>query len=241
MKKFKNTFKRVETKYLLTQAQYHFIQEAMRTHMRPDQFSESQIANIYYDTPNYYLIRQSLEKPTFKEKLRVRSYVAEPTSQDTVYIELKKKVNKVVYKRRLQSSVENAVAYLEGNHDVIQASQIKDEINWFTQIYEHLQPTMYIYYDRKSYIGIEDTDLRITFDTNLIYRWDDLSLTKGVYGEPLLPEDKVLMEVKVAGGYPIWLIGILTEMQVYKSSFSKYGAAYKQMKKARVALNEYIV
>lgn len=230
MKPFKTKFQRVETKFIISEKQFEQLNQVFDHYMEPNEYADSTIANLYYDTPTFQMIRASIEKPDYKEKIRVRSYNPTPTGQTAVFTEVKKKVNKVVYKRRLSSELDKTMDFLQGDDTALPASQVKEELIYMMQQYDSLEPKMYIYYDRFALQGKEDESVRITFDSNLLYRNYDLDLTKGVYGEALLPQGYRLMEVKIAGAYPIWLSRLLSEVGVYKSSFSKYGAAYKIVK-----------
>lgn len=230
MKPFKTKFQRVETKYILTKEQYAALQPIFNQYMEQNEFAHSTIANLYYDTHHYQMVRHSIEKPEYKEKIRIRSYEAIPTSHTQVFTEVKKKFQKIVYKRRIFSDLGSAIEFFEGNQDVLENSQVKNELLYMQNQYEKLVPKMYIYYNRFSLQAKEDESVRITLDSNLIYRDYDLDLTKGVYGNLLLPENVYLMEVKISGAYPLWLSQLLSENKIYKSSFSKYGAAYKMTK-----------
>ena len=230
MKPFKAKFKRIETKYILTKAQLAALQADWQHYVEANEYPTSTIANLYYDTSTYQLIRQSLEKPDYKEKLRVRSYQAQPTEQSEAFLEVKKKFQKVVYKRRMQATLAQTTEFLASGQSDFSDSQVKQEVEWFKRCYPDLQPAMYIYYDRFSMQGIEDKDLRLTVDSNLIYRHYDLDLTKGVYGKELLDRDCVILEIKASGAYPVWLAQLLAKHQIFKSSFSKYGKAYQLVK-----------
>ena len=223
-----NTFKRYELKYMLTRYQYKQIKSEMIRYMQPDRFAHSQIINIYFDTPSHRLIRDSIEKPVYKEKLRLRSYGV-PDDDSEVFIELKKKYKSVVYKRRLEVSEQEAMDYLVGGQPLHEDCQIGREIDYFMQVYKDLEPAVVLSYERDSYKGIDDPELRITFDYNILWQNDDLTLQKEPYGYKVIPEYKVLMEIKMAGGFPLWLSHLLTKYGAYKTSFSKYGEAYKQM------------
>lgn len=223
-----NTFKRYELKYMLTRYQYKQIKSEMIRYMQPDRFAHSQIINIYFDTPSHRLIRDSIEKPVYKEKLRLRSYGV-PDDDSEVFIELKKKYKSVVYKRRLEVSEQEAMDYLVGGQPLHEDCQIGREIDYFMQVYKDLEPAVVLSYERDSYKGIDDPELRITFDYNILWQNDDLALQKEPYGYKVIPEYKVLMEIKMAGGFPLWLSHLLTKYGAYKTSFSKYGEAYKQM------------
>ena len=215
-------FKRYEKKYLLTHEQYEQMRRGMAEYVRPDEHPRYTICNVYYDTDDYALIRASLEKPVYKEKLRVRSYGV-PGEHDRVFVELKKKFNGVVYKRRTTMEAAEAVRYLRGVSDA-RDCQIRREIDFFLKSYLP-RPKVFIAYDREAYAGREDGELRITFDTNLRARDTDVDLR---LGEPLLPDGLILMEIKIPGTAPLWLARLLSGIGVFPTSFSKYGAYYKE-------------
>jgi len=217
-------FQRYEKKYLLTRAQYDAVRAGMAPHMKADEHPRYTICSVYYDTDDYSLIRASLEKPVYKEKLRVRSYGV-PGEHDRVFVELKKKFDGVVYKRRTVMEAAEAARYLHGvspAHDC----QIQWEIDWFLRFYAP-QPKVFIAYDREAYASADNGELRITFDTRLRARGTDVDLRKGDHGEPLLPDGLYLMEVKIPGAAPLWLAQLLSENGIFPTSFSKYGTYYK--------------
>ncbi|MBO5337483.1 MAG: polyphosphate polymerase domain-containing protein [Lachnospiraceae bacterium] len=225
---YQNTFKRYELKYLLTRKQKEIIQNAMEAYMMGDEYGKSTICNIYFDTPDSLLIRRSLEKPIYKEKLRVRSY-GRAKENSTVFVELKKKYKSVVYKRRVSATQKEAMDYLGKGIPMPIQNQITEEIDYAMELYQNLQPAVYLSYEREAFYGKEDRELRITFDENILWRNEDISLCSEVYGTSILEPGMVLMEVKIAGAMPLWLSRLLSENQIYKTSFSKYGCAYKQM------------
>ncbi len=194
--------------------------------MKIDKFGLTSIASLYYDTPNYRLIRTSAEKPLFKEKIRLRSYgIATETSP--VFLELKRKAYGIVYKRRVQSTIPLVKKFFDGNGDICAGGQINKEITTFRDYYQTLVPACMIIYDRIAYFE-PDGDLRLTIDHNPRYRYDDLDLTKSMEGTSLLKEGYTILEVKVQQAVPLWLSEILAKGKIYKGSFSKYGEAYRQ-------------
>ena len=219
-------FKRYEKKYMLAPDQFATMLAGMEGYMRADEFGRYTICNIYYDTDDYRLIRASLEKPVYKEKLRMRSYGV-PDDRNEVFVELKKKYNSVVYKRRTIMTAAGAVSYLHDGAAPEREDQICREIDWFMHSY-HPTPKVYIAYDRTAFAGIEDPELRITFDTNLRWRDRELDLRAGDYGEAILSPDQILMEIKIPGTAPVWLARLLSEAGAFHTSFSKYGTWYKQ-------------
>ncbi|MCM1185656.1 MAG: polyphosphate polymerase domain-containing protein [Lachnoclostridium sp.] len=218
------TFKRYEIKYLITKPQMAVIQNAISEHMIADSHGQNTLCSLYFDTPDYLLVRRSLEHPVYKEKLRLRSYgIAD--NKDTVFVELKKKYHSVVYKRRAAMSAAQAYDYLLRGKPAMD-SQIIREINYFLQVYPGIRPAVLLTYKRDAYYGKDDHEFRITFDDHLLWRDYDLNLESGIYGEPLLDPNYVLMEVKVAEAFPLWFVRLLSENHIYKTHFSKYGAAY---------------
>ena len=217
-------FERCEKKYRLTRLQQRLILDGMRRYMTADEHPAYTICNIYYDTDDWRLIRTSLEKPVYKEKLRIRSYGA-PADGDKVFVELKKKYDGVVYKRRITTRADEAVPFLRGELPAL-GGQIGREIDWFQSFYR-AKPRVFIAYDRLAFAGKDDPELRITFDTNLRWRDTDLDLRRGDWGAPIDDPDMVLMEIKLPGVCPLWLSHLLSQAEAYPTSFSKYGACYK--------------
>ncbi len=221
-------FKRYEFKYLITKEQKEDLKLYMREKMECDKYGKSTIRNVYFDTPTFLLIRRSLEKPVYKEKLRMRSYKT-VASDDLVFVELKKKFKSVVYKRRIAMPNDAAMHWLCTGMGTKQLDQIGKEIQYAVDFYKEIGPAMFISYNREAYFGKEDTNFRITFDEEIRWRREKLSLENGIYGSLLLPDGKVLMEVKTAYAIPLWMTGWLARNKVYKTSFSKYGQAYEKM------------
>lgn len=268
---FGATFKRYEKKFLLNIAQYETIKKEIDKYFSPDKYGETTICNIYYDTPDFLLIRRSNDKPIFKEKIRLRTYGV-PDDNTISFLEVKRKFDKVVYKRRINMPYSKMLDYLsngkkneytwakpvestftlkvskrKGKNTVFSAdytlpkdhsnilikvnsdekSQITKELEYTFKLYMGIEPKFYISYDRSAFFYNETNDIRVTFDKNLIWRDYDLDLRLGSYGEQLLPDDHVIMEVKVPNTVPLWLSQLLSELKVYATSFSKVGTAYK--------------
>lgn len=225
----KLTFNRLEKKFLLTEEQFLRIKEEIDKRFDPDEYGKTTICNLYYDTPDFLLITRSIEKPVYKEKLRLRTYGI-PTNDSIGFIEVKKKYNGIVYKRRITMPLEKALKFLADEIDVDEPTQISNEFKYFIRFYQNrLAPRFYVSYDRSAFFCKDDREFRITFDRNLTWRNYDLDLTKGSYGEQLLPEGHVLMEVKVPSALPLWLVNILSNEKIYTRSFSKVGNAFTRM------------
>ena len=222
-------FERYEIKYIITEKQKELIKNGMGKYMAPDKYGRSVIRNIYYDTADSRLIRRSNEKPVYKEKLRVRSYKRVESDDEKVFVELKKKYNSVVYKRRTVLSENTAAKWLNDGQLPQEQTQIISEIEYFRRFYGSLVPSAFVSYDREAFFAVDGSDFRITFDENITARTTDLSLKKDVGGEKLLGNGLVLMELKTHSGIPLWMTSLLSENEIYKTSFSKYGTAYRTM------------
>lgn len=220
-------FQRYEFKYLMDTRQLQAVLAAMAPHMVPDEYSHSSIRNLYLDTPDFRLIRRSLEKPVYKEKLRVRSY-GRAGAETSVFVELKKKYRSVVYKRRISMPQDQALGCVAGS-ELWPDSQIGAELAYAAGFYKTLRPAVFLSYERDSYRGVEDADFRVTFDRDIRYRREELTLDSATWGIPILAPGQVLMELKVAGGLPLWMAHVLSEQGAFKTSFSKYGTAYEDI------------
>ncbi len=229
-----NIFQRYELKYILTLEQKERLLRGMAPYMSMDKFGRDTIRNIYFDTDHYRLIRHSIERPVYKEKLRVRSYrLAKPNTK--VYVELKKKYQSIVYKRRISLPEQDAMDWLcspittslASSHPNVPDLQIAREIEYFRTYYETLHPAVFLSYEREAFYALDGSDFRVTFDDHVLVRQDNLSLKFDVGGQSILDEGKVLMEIKTSGGIPLWMTRLLTQEKIYKTSFSKYGTAYQ--------------
>ncbi len=231
---YENVFKRVEEKYVLTKEQKEQLFEMIIPYLKKDKFYKTTICNIYFDTDHNDLIIHSLEKPPFKEKIRLRSYQI-PSLEDDVFLEVKTKYKGIVGKRRIKMKLKDFYDYRK-NHTFDEDNQIMKEIDYFFTYY-HLKPAIYIAYDRKSYQSREDKNLRITIDENLRSRNDDLRLELGDAGFRYFKGDHSIMEIKTLGAMPLWLVRALSNLEIYPTSFSKYGSIYikeKQKKEEKI-------
>jgi len=217
-------FERYEIKYLITKEQYDSISEIIAQNMEEDSHGRSTIQSLYFDTNKSLLIRQSIDKPTYKEKLRLRSYGVATKNSD-VFLEIKKKYKQKVYKRRIVMNENNAHIFMN-QYNPKTDTQIAKEISYMKLLYKDLEPRILLIYDRCAY---SSNDLRITFDTNVRYRLNDLSLSKGLYGEKILDDNRILMEIKTSSTIPFWLARLLSDNKIYKTSFSKYKEAYQKL------------
>ncbi len=231
----KEIFNRFEDKFLFDTSIYHQIREELLQYMESDSYNQKYgfytISNLYYDTFDNHLIRTSLSKPRYKEKLRLRAY-GTPKIDDTVYVEIKKKVCGLVNKRRTSMSLKDAYHFLQTKQKPLVNQKINRQVlNEITYMLNHyaLSPKLYLAYDREAFFGVNNKDLRITFDTNIRSRRYDLRLESGGYGRQLLEQNQWLMEVKTPRRIPLWLSKLLAKYKTYSTSFSKYGTEYRLM------------
>ncbi len=228
-------FNRYEKKYRIDEACYQRLRERLSEYMEADAHSRDgefyTICNIYYDTPDNELIRRSIEKPVYKEKLRLRSYgVAAP--EDRVFLEIKKKYRQMVNKRRTKLTLTEAYQFVQSgelpSYQPYMNAQVLKELQYLLHRMElELRPALFLSYDRVAMFGKEDREFRVTFDRNITTRRYDLGLHYGIYGDSLLPEDEWIMEVKISQAMPLWMTKLLSELQIYPASFSKYGTEYR--------------
>ena len=221
-------FKRYEVKYLMTLEQKEKLLQVMKEHMALDQYGRVTIRNIYFDTNDYRLIRHSIERPIYKEKLRIRSY-RKVDSDGKVFVELKKKYDHVVYKRRISMREKEAMEWVCEGKTSHEETQIAKEITYFMKYYGNLHPTVFLSYEREAYYSKDGSDFRVTFDDHILCRENELTLKSEVYGTSILEEGKVIMEIKCSGGIPLWMTKVLSGEKIYKTSYSKYGTAYRTM------------
>lgn len=229
------SFQRYEKKFMLNKEQYDALIPRLLEYMSPDEYCKDgkqySIYNIYYDTIDNSLIRHSLAKPYYKEKLRLRSYTIPRSRDDKVFLELKKKIGGIVNKRRVVLTLGEAYDLLERGivpkTKGYMSKQVMNEILYFLK-YNKVYPKVYISYERRAFFGKDNREFRMTFDQQITTRRDEVYLEKGCYGAQLLGEDKYLMEIKILDAMPLWLTSILSELKIYTTSFSKYGTEYKR-------------
>ena len=228
-------FNRYEHKYILERETYEKVIKILDEHMVRDSYNKDYkpytIANIYFDTPDDFLIRTSLSQPEYKEKLRLRSYGV-PNADSRVFLEIKKKFNGIVNKRRTALKLSEAYSFIaSGTVPTVKEymnKQVLREIEYLLKIYD-LSPKLYLAYDRVAYFEKNNNDLRVSFDMNTRSRRYDLALEDGDYGENILSDDAILMEIKTALAKPLWLTHMLADLDIKRTRFSKYGTEFKNM------------
>lgn len=217
-------FKRYEKKYLLNKSEYEKIMYIIKEKLVPDIHGKNTLCSLYLDTPDFLLIRNSIDAVSYKEKLRLRSYGA-PEQEKTLYFEIKKKYKRVVYKRRVSMTPEEAAKYIESGQMPFD-SQIMREIDYLMRFYRQPKPNVCILCEREAFFAEDNSDVRLTFDENLRYRYGFPTADNIDEGNPIIDKDKYILEIKTPGAMPLWLANALSECKIYPRSFSKYAHAY---------------
>lgn len=230
--------KRYELKYRLSKDQLDYFLKRIKEHMKVDKYGLTSIASLYFDTPDFYLINRSIEKPKFKEKLRLRSYGL-ANKESKTFLEIKRKSEGIVYKRRITLLEEEALNLIR-NKELPCESQIARELTSFINCYSSLEPKYLVIYDRLAFYQ-DDSDLRVTIDMNPRYRNYDLNLHTSMEGIPLLEDGGAILEIKVQHSIPLWLAEILSQGKIYQTSFSKVGTAHKLEMSKKYQMNTQIV
>lgn len=241
-------FKRIETKYVLSEKQVEELLEVIEPYLKRDYYFKGTNMSIYFDTDSKWLAIHSLEKPLYKEKIRIRSYGVPKSMDETVFFEIKKKFDGTGYKRRIPMKLgdfykfceEREAEYLGDDGSLAKTvddknvmvysdnPQIEEEVRYCFRLY-HLHPALFLAYDRTSYIDEEDPTFRLTFDRNVRSRETDLRLEDGDQGDLFFKNGEVVMEVKSAERYPKWFVNAISKLKIYPTSFSKYGKVLQKL------------
>jgi len=217
-------FRRQEIKFVLDTEKLEPLHSAMTEKIPPDKFPQYLVQSIYFDTPNWDIIRMSIEKPVYKEKLRLRCYGV-PGEDTEMYLELKKKYRGVVNKRRIAFPMQELNKKTAKEIAADDETQIGRELDYYLQNHA-VEERVHISYNRHAFAG--EDGLRITLDTDIRFRTTTLDYQNPGEGLEVLPQDLTVMEIKTLGGMPMWLAKALSEYEIFPRSFSKYGAGYRK-------------
>ena len=221
-------FERKEKKYVLTRDVLESFLNSIHLHLVPDERDITRVSSLYYDTPENTLISRSLEKPVYKEKIRIRAY-GDVDENSEVFVELKKKFKGIVYKRRFSCTLSEAEAFMTGNSKE-ETDRNYLEVKACRDRYSNLQAKMLIVTNRLALYTNDGSDIRLTIDFNPTYDSVNLDMKKDAMHLFLLDKDKCILEIKSAGALPMWMIEQMSRMQIRPQSFSKYGEAFKKSK-----------
>lgn len=235
------TFVRKEKKYLITSKQRDMLLKVLPKYMVFDKYCQNgnmyTVNNVYFDTPTYNVIRNSISKPAYKSKIRIRTYITDAKDDDVAFLEMKKKITGVVNKRRIVAKLKDIENFLETRQRPAILSphqkQVFNEIE-YTLDSEKSEPAVYLTYKRIALFDRTDPSIRVTIDEDILARSENPTLRSTRYGTSLLPENHYLMEIKISGAFPLWLAHILTELNIHPTSFSKYGVFYMNKVKEKI-------
>ena len=223
-------FARNEKKFLITKEQKNSLLALLGDSIRPDEWGRSTVLSLYCDTPSHMMIRNSLEHPVYKEKIRIRTYGL-AKEDGSVFLELKQKVDGVTYKRRTTMNLRRALAFVSGYGDP--ETQIEREIAATVNRYARnggLRPSMLISCEREAFFAKDDPGIRLTFDEGIRWSDTDMTLTQAAVAEHrIMDADLVLLEVKCGAAMPLWLVRVMSSLGLRQTGFSKYGMAWKQL------------
>ncbi len=244
---FTGIFERKEKKFLIEQKKLEAFLSEIHSHLTPDERGITQVSSLYYDTPENTLISRSLEKPTYKEKLRVRAY-GDVTRDSVVFVELKKKFKGIVYKRRFACSLSDAYLFMEGNDvkpisletgaSTASLNRNLMEVKACRDRYFGLTPKMLIVTNRLALYSNDDSDVRMTIDFEPRFDNENLKLEGHAKHKKLIDDCMCILEIKCANALPLWMISALSKMQIHSQSFSKYGHAFKISHDANLIYDE---
>ena len=224
-------FKRYEKKYRLNHSEYEQFMSMIRDYLVSDKHGRNTLCSLYLDTPEFLLIRNSIDAIAYKEKLRLRSYGV-PGDDKPIFFEIKKKYKKVVYKRRVSMKKAEVFDYIESGVPPFD-SQIMREIDYLMKYYRQPKPNVCILCEREAYFSSEDENVRLTFDKNIRYRLGFPTNENIKEGTPLINDGEYILEIKTPGAMPMWLVHALSECKIYPARFSKYAHAYYDIKNIR--------
>jgi len=216
-------------------------------HLKRDSYCNGsrgyELYNIYLDSPDNHLIKSSVAKPVFKEKLRLRAYELPNGPDDEVFFEIKRKYKGVVSKRRSVMRYKDAL-YMMDHHslpddivfDKYIDGRVAKEIEYMLQMYD-LSPKLYLAYNRIAFKGKgENKDIRVTFDRRIRSRRENPTFDAGDGGNYLTGDEEILMEIKFPYAMPLWIVRFLSENKLYNTSFSKYGTEYRMLVENKVKM-----
>ena len=223
------SFRRIEKKYIVTEEQKRALIAIISEYMDLDPFCKNEstyrIQNIYYDTPTNELISLSVRKPRYKQKLRARKYLG--TQQ--YYLEIKKKCEGVVGKRRLSVTKEELDDFIlrgiKPKRESFIDNHVIGEIEYLLSLYK-VEPSTFISYERLGFFARDDHELRVTFDNKIHAKRNNFEWDQDDYEVDLLEEGLYVLEIKYIQNFPLWLVKALSKLKIYPHSFSKYGTEY---------------
>lgn len=232
-------FNRFELKYLLPIEHAGEFKKAIKSFLHVDSFGEEgqyALTSLYYDTPDHRFYWEKIDGIKVRRKLRIRHYETRDaiTPETPVFVEIKKRIDRVIIKKRAKMPYKDAVNLC--NEGIMPAKfdpkdkKTLEEVQSMFHTYP-LRPTLITSYFRHALIGTHyDLGLRVTFDTNIRFRDHDLDLTSKNRGKFIIPPNIALMEIKANGAIPYWLTEMIGAHNIRLIRVSKYCAGLEAAK-----------
>jgi len=239
---------RYEAKYLIPNSRAEEIRRYIQAwaepdpHAAPDPEHAYRISSLYLDSPSLQLFRETREGRENRIKLRIRSY--SQVEEDRVFLEIKRRLNRVVHKSRIAVPRPVARDILAGRHHALdlEGQELEDALE-FVRLMERLQarPVVHVGYRRQAYVGIYHPGVRITFDREIAWgapgRSDVLVPDTNVWP---IEDLRVVLELKFNRTMPRWMQGIIHRFSLNRISFSKYGIAVMKSGAAKWGYSSYL-
>lgn len=233
-------FQRYEIKYWLTEQQYFDLKEQLRLFVELDPYSQAAahhaypIWSLYLDTHSFGCYHERLDGIKYRQKYRLRSYAAdksyEKTSHDLLFLEIKKRQNKIILKDRLALKIPEAREVLEESKTSDEIRGLSDDAKNMLDIFLfykgrlNLEPKIAVRYTREAYFGQIDKNVRVTFDRNLCAKYchglEEMFTESREWFHFRNPE--TILEIKVYNRMPLWLVDIIRRNHLMSNSISKY-------------------
>lgn len=221
---------KVMTTYKLSYAQYSQLRKRSYPHLVEEYEGIHELSSLYFDTPDFELMREVQEEGAYQELFRMRTD-ALLMKESLVAMEIVKQFNGRKSLRSVLIPYVNAQSFLRNyRKHVLKVgveAQISREIEYLVSG-RNLVPKVVISSDRISVVSTKKGRLEMDFDFNIRWRTADLDLKKGNVGEFVDPTLNVLMTVKSEGNHPQWFRELVEELNLCESSFSSLMVTYKE-------------
>ena len=238
---YKHHSPRCEFKYQITAEQMPAIKAAISPYCNVDPFvgnagGRYTITSLYLDTVDRRFYWATENQVHARMKLRVRTYGM--ASEGPVFLEIKRRFGDAQSKSRVQVPRDEwQAAVIPGGDEQFQNwkldSRKMEIVKDFSAIAGGyaLEPVCCVRYDRDSYVGRLNPDVRITFDQRIrtCHSHDWALHPHEVDYLPVdypynfgAPEPRLVLEIKFDMHLPIWLIDLVRQFDLKRESFAKY-------------------
>jgi hypothetical protein len=234
--------RRYELKYRISEPTAQAVKGFISAFLSPDPYTrrwpdgQYPICSLYLDSKRLDLFQETLVDKCNRFKLRIRGYDDE--SDGFVYFEIKRKLNRIIYKSRAKVIKTQAAEVLRGHFLPPQATEADHAILRQFVHYTHClmaRPVVLVRYKREAFESYTDARVRVTFDRQLSYqKTDKLIFKPNGQGWKKLPIDFVILEIKFTGWFPSWLAEMARLFNLNRQSMSKYCRSVQQLVPAGV-------